>query len=71
MRPVQSTGESGANQRIDVRPRVDVVDHRADGFIEFRFSLGDPSLYAEMMMRQPEFDEFCRINNITVDDTTT
>jgi len=38
--------------------RVTNEDHR--GFIEFQFSIGDPSLYLEMTLPPDAFEEFCR-----------
>lgn len=38
---------------------VRVVEHRPDGFVEFHFSIGDPSLFVEMLLSGPAFDEFC------------
>ena len=37
--------------------RVTDTDHR--GYIEFQFSIGDPTLYLEMTLPQAAFDEFC------------
>jgi phenol hydroxylase P0 protein len=44
------------------RTYVQVVDRRADGFVEFRFSIGDPSLFVEMLLTEAAFDEFCALN---------
>ena len=38
--------------------RVTNRDH--NGFIEFQFSVGDPTLYLEMTLPPAAFDEFCR-----------
>ena len=29
------------------------------GFVEFQFSIGDPTLYLEMILPKPAFDLFC------------
>ena len=42
---------------------VRVVEHRADGFVEFRFSIGDPSLFVEMFLGEAAFAEFCSLNH--------
>ncbi len=34
------------------------------GFIEFQFSIGDPTLYLEMILPQVAFEEFCATNNV-------
>jgi phenol/toluene 2-monooxygenase (NADH) P0/A0 len=44
------------------RTFVQVVERRADGFVEFRFSIGDPSLFVEMLLTEPAFEEFCSLN---------
>ncbi|MCB9394247.1 MAG: phenol hydroxylase subunit [Ilumatobacteraceae bacterium] len=38
---------------------VRVVERRPDGFVEFHFSIGDPSLFVEMLLSETAFDEFC------------
>ena len=35
------------------------------GLVEFNFSIGDPSLYLEMILPDEAFDEFCRSNQVT------
>jgi phenol hydroxylase P0 protein len=42
---------------------VRVVEHRADGFVDFRFSIGDPSLFVEMLLSESAFAEFCSLNH--------
>ena len=42
--------------------RVTNPDHR--GFIEFQFSIGDPSLYLEMTLPPLAFAEFCRDHGV-------
>ena len=44
--------------------RVTESDHR--GNVEFQFSIGDPSLYLEMTLPKPAFDEFCREHHVRV-----
>ena len=34
------------------------------GFIEFQFSLGDPTLYLEMILPQVAFEGFCATNKV-------
>lgn len=38
--------------------RITDPDHR--GYVEFQFSIGDPSLYLEMTLPRAAFEEFCR-----------
>jgi phenol hydroxylase P0 protein len=52
---------------FDTRRRfVRVVERRPDGFVEFHFSIGDPSLFVEMLLSGPAFDEFCASNAVDV-----
>ncbi|OYW33663.1 MAG: phenol 2-monooxygenase [Methyloversatilis sp. 12-65-5] len=41
------------------RKYVRVTGERDDGFVEFNFALGEPSLFAEMMLTRTAFDAFC------------
>lgn len=51
----QREGDVSSAQRF---VRVTNPDHK--GFVEFQFSIGDPSLYLEMTLPPPAFAEFCR-----------
>jgi phenol/toluene 2-monooxygenase (NADH) P0/A0 len=52
------------NEAFDTNRRfVRVVEHRADGFVEFRFAIGEPSLFVEMMLSEAAFAEFCSLNH--------
>ena len=48
------------------RKFVRLVERRKDGLVEFEFSIGDPELYAEMLLPEHAYEEFCRINAVTV-----
>ncbi|MAA74097.1 MAG: phenol hydroxylase [Salinisphaeraceae bacterium] len=41
-----------------------VREERADGFVEFDFSIDDPDLAAELIMPRAAFDEFCQANDV-------
>jgi phenol hydroxylase P0 protein len=41
---------------------VRVREHRADGFVEFDFSIGDPGLSVELVMALPDYGSFCTAN---------
>jgi phenol/toluene 2-monooxygenase (NADH) P0/A0 len=43
---------------------VRVTGERADGFVEFDFALGEPSLFAEMMLTRAAFEEFCATQGV-------
>ena len=42
--------------------RVTCADHR--GYTEFQYSIGDPTLYLEMILPKPAFEEFCGTNQV-------
>ncbi len=47
-------------QAVDERTRfVHVTSLARPGYVEFRFAIGDPTLYLEMILPQTAFDEFC------------
>ena len=43
---------------------VRVREHRADGFVEFDLSIGDPLLSAELILPEAAFETFCRDNRV-------
>ena len=45
---------------------VRVTDRNHRGFVEFQFSIGDPSMYLEMTLPPPAFEEFCREHQVRV-----
>ena len=44
---------------------VRIVSRERPGFVEFNFSLDDPTLYLEMILPEQAFAEFCRANQVT------
>lgn len=62
VRKLEQKPGRGAAPRASVR--VTDRDHR--GFVEFQFSLGDPTLYLEMTLPPRAFDEFCREHDARV-----
>lgn len=47
---------------IDATRRFVRVRHlRDDGFVEFDFAIGDPELYAELILPRPAFEAFARM----------
>jgi len=40
------------------RKFVRVTGERDDGFVEFDFALGEPELFAEMMLTRAAFEDF-------------
>lgn len=56
---------SDQGHAIDTTKRmVRLVERRPDGFVEFRFSIGDPSLFVEMLLGADAYDEFCALNAV-------
>ena len=53
-------GSRGLGMKCYVR-RTGINRH---GMIEFDFSIGDPSLYVEMILPEQAFAEFCENNNV-------
>lgn len=45
---------------------VQVLQDRADGFVEFTFSLGDLDTGVELILPSAAFAEFCAAQNATV-----
>lgn len=48
---------------------VHVTNQLSNGYVEFNFALGDPSLYIEMILPRQAFREFCE-NNQTIELTS-
>jgi phenol hydroxylase P0 protein len=48
------------------RKYVRVTGEREDGFVEFDFALGEPELFAEMMLTRAAFEEFCAAQGVVV-----
>ena len=44
---------------------VRITSRDRPGFVEFNFSIGDPSLYLEMILPVGAFNEFCSSNKVT------
>lgn len=58
---------SDQGHAIDTAKRyVRLVERRSDGFVEFHFSIGDPSLFVEMLLGADAYDEFCALNAVEV-----
>jgi phenol/toluene 2-monooxygenase (NADH) P0/A0 len=41
---------------------VRITNRERKGFVEFNFSIGDPTLFLEMILTVRAFDEFCKTN---------
>ena len=44
---------------------VRITNKDRPGFVEFHFSLDDPTLYLEMILPTAAFTEFCRANQVS------
>jgi len=43
---------------------VRVIQRRADGFIEFHFAIGHTEYFAELILKEKDFQIFCAENNV-------
>ena len=56
---------AGKNEVPDLDKKyVRLVERRADGLVEFEFSLADPTLYVEMLLPADAYEQFCRENKV-------
>ena len=44
---------------------VRVIATRANGLVAFEFALGEPQLFVELLMPQPQFEAFCAQQGVT------
>lgn len=64
---VEGTTEVPQPAGFDTSRRfVRVVERRTDGFVEFHFAIGDPSLFVEMFLNAADFAEFCTFHHAEV-----
>jgi phenol hydroxylase P0 protein len=57
------------NNTFDTEKRyVRLTERRDDGFVEFEFSVGEPEVYAEMILPEADFKEFCKTQNVILID---
>jgi phenol hydroxylase P0 protein len=43
---------------------VRICGERGQGFVEFEFAIGEPEVFAEMILERSDFLDFCRANNV-------
>ncbi len=48
------------------RKFVRLIERRPDGFVEFEFAIGEPELYAEMLLPAEAYEAFCEANHVTL-----
>lgn len=46
------------------RKFVRLIERRPDGFVEFEFAIGDPELFAEMLLPVDAYEAFCTANHV-------
>ena len=46
------------------RKFVRIIERREDGFVEFEFAIGEPELYAEMLLPADAYEAFCQANEV-------
>ncbi|MGD9600938.1 MAG: phenol hydroxylase subunit [Gammaproteobacteria bacterium] len=50
---------------VDAQTRfVRITGEARGGFVEFQFSIGDPTLYLEMILPRAAFEEFCAAQRV-------
>lgn len=50
---------------FDISQRyVRLNQRRSDGFVEFEFAMGDPTLCVELIMQEADYQAFCRSNDV-------
>lgn len=48
---------------LDTKRRyVRICGERGKGFIEFEFAIGEPEVFAEMILDRQAFEDFCRLH---------
>jgi phenol/toluene 2-monooxygenase (NADH) P0/A0 len=47
-----------------IRHYVHVTNESRPGFVEFNYSINDPTLFLEMILPKEAFDDFCKINEV-------
>ncbi|MGO9391752.1 phenol hydroxylase subunit [Rhodoblastus sp.] len=64
----QDSGATPTGARADaaMRKYVRVTGARLDKYVEFEFSVNDADLTVELILPFAAFDEFCRLQNVTV-----
>jgi phenol hydroxylase P0 protein len=45
---------------------VRMIAVRSNGLVEFQFAVGEPELFAELILPQTAFEEFCANNQVTM-----
>lgn len=58
MKRTKAVSSMGGDKFVKVRKMRD------DGFVEFDFSIGDPTLYVELILPSTAFNEFCNANAV-------
>lgn len=62
---MSAVASSSAQPEMDTTRRfVRVCGERGNGFVEFEFAIGEPEVFAEMILERSAFLEFCQANNV-------
>ena len=51
--------ENGTNHALDQQRYVRITKVLHNRFVEFEYSIGDPTLCVELVLPFPEFEQFC------------
>ena len=64
--PVRQNCLATTRSHMDITRRfVRLSSVRADGYVEFVFSIGDPEIGVDLILPRAAYDEFCRANRVT------
>ncbi len=53
------------DERWDLQRRfIRIVHEHENGMVEFEFAVGEPEMFAEMILPRAEFEDFCRTQGV-------
>ena len=50
---------------------VRFIEKRDDGFVEFEFAVGEPEIFAEMILKAEDYEIFCKEQGVVMIDQNT
>jgi phenol hydroxylase P0 protein len=68
---VQSTGDDMVDE-FDTKKRfVRFIEKRDDDFVLFEFAVGEPEIFAEMILKAEDYEIFCKEQGVVMIDQDT
>ena len=65
---VQSTGDDMVDE-FDTKKRfVRFIEKRDDDFVLFEFAVGEPEIFAEMILKEEDYEIFCKEQGVVMID---